>query len=242
MSYFEKATATLLTGVVMAFAVGSADAADMLRRVPAATPLSQAEIAYVQPSRAHDWTGFYGGGFVEYGFGKDRVGIAPPIDVGTVDVNGFGGGITAGYNYQNGNFVVGLEADLALSGMHDRITSAVFFGSVADVKYDWYATLRPRVGYAVDNFLFYATAGLAAGGIDYTVAATTPAVGFNDKATRFGLAAGAGVEYAFSKQISLKAEYLYTNLATHTYAFSPGFSTKAIGVANHVRVGLNYHF
>ncbi|MDK9697142.1 MAG: porin family protein [Siculibacillus sp.] len=242
MTFHSKTVGALLTCAAITAFAGAADAADMLRRVPPATPLTQAEVAYVQPSRAFNWTGFYGGGYVEYGFGKDRVGIAPPVAIGMANVNGFGGGLTAGYNYQTGNFVVGLEADIGLSNMHDRVTNALLFGgSVANVKYDWFATVRPRVGYAIDNLLLYATGGLAVGGIDNRIAVTAPAGAMSSKTTRVGFAVGAGVEYAFTQQLSVKAEYLYTNLETRTHTFGP-YSTRSIGVANHVRIGLNYHF
>ncbi len=240
MNGYTDRAAILIAAAVIVGTAGTANAADMMRRVPPATPLSQAEVAYIQPTRVHDWTGFYAGGFVEYGWGADIVGIAPPVTVGEVKPKGFGGGVDVGYNYQTGSFVVGIEADLAMSSMKDDISRAVFGGSVANVKYDWFATIRPRAGVAFDNFLIYATGGLAVGGIDYRVAA--PAGSFHDKSTRAGFALGAGVEYAFSKQLSLKAEYLYTNLETRTRDFGPGYSTTSIGVANHVRVGVNYHF
>ena len=232
----------LLCASAMVSAAGSAQAADMMRRVPVAAPLSAAEVAYVQPTRVHDWTGFYAGGLVEYGWGDDLIGVLPPIAIGTANLRGFGGGVDVGYNYQSGNFVLGVEADVVVSSMKDDVASLVFGGSVATEKFPWLVTVRPRAGYAFDNFLIYATGGLAVGAVETSIATTAPAAGVSDKSVRAGFVVGGGVEYAFSRQISVKAEYLYTNLDTKQIAFGPGFSTQSIGVSQRVRVGVNYHF
>lgn len=237
----------MLVGTLVGLtAASTANAADMYRKAPPATPLTPAEVSVIQPSRAYDWTGLYVGGFVEYGFGPDTVGLSavPHVNIGKAKVNGFGGGIGVGYNYQSGNFVAGLEADFALSDAHDNLAAATFFGaSAARIKYDWIATVRPRVGYAYDNLLVYVTGGLAMGGIDYRVSAAVPATTLNKDSTRFGFAAGAGLEYAFSRRISVKTEYLLTKLATETYSFGGGtYRTQSIGLEHHFRIGLNYHF
>jgi outer membrane immunogenic protein len=234
----------LLAGAAIGLtAASSANAADMYRKAPPATPLTQAEVAYIQPEAVHNWSGFYAGGVVDYTWGSDVVGILSPVNVGRADVRGFGGGLTVGYNYQSGRFVAGLEADIVVSSAKDDLANALAFGgSVATLKYPWMLTVRPRVGYAFDNVLLYVTGGLAVGGVDNYVAATLPAASLHTKTTRAGFAVGAGAEYAFTKQISVKAEYLYTDLATHTDRFGPAYFTKSIATANHFRVGLNYHF
>jgi outer membrane immunogenic protein len=76
--------------------------------------------------------------------------------------------------------------------------------------------------------------------------------------TRVGWTAGGGVEWMFSPNWSLKAEYLYYNLGSVTYNLSPlihtltipPFTTVASAFphsstrfnGNIVRAGLNYHF
>src|ERR1700744_4420967 len=78
-----------------------------------AAPEPQAPIEVVLP---FSWTGFYAGVNAGYGFGgNDRAGVHLDNvflgDVGTLENSGFLGGVQAGYNYQTGSFVFGLEAE-----------------------------------------------------------------------------------------------------------------------------------
>lgn len=89
-----------------------------------------------------------------------------------VDVDGFGqhddfdidgtavsGGVLIGYNFRKGNWVGGIEADLNGTAYDD---SKVVTGlGTLSAESNGYATLRVRGGYAWDNFLLYATGGLA---------------------------------------------------------------------------------
>ena len=81
---------------------------------------------------------------------------------------GFTGGIQGGYNWQSGNLVAGVEADFeyfrtagstSTSGPIFGIPSAFTVNS--SLTTDWLLTLRPRVGVAANNWLFYGTGGLA---------------------------------------------------------------------------------
>lgn len=227
---FSIVLATLVGATAI---VSSANAADMARKVPYAAPVVE--------TRAYDWSGFYAGAILQYGFGDDRVGMGGGVSAGTLHLKGFGGGLTAGYNYQSGSLVAGLEADVALSGMRDSIDSAVFRGTHAETKMPWLVTVRPRVGYAFDRALIFATAGLAVGGLDTDITATAPAGVLHKSTTRAGLAAGAGIEYAVTDKISLKAEYMYVNLKSDRYDFGP-YSTKVVGESHNGRVGINYRF
>jgi outer membrane immunogenic protein len=109
----------------------------------------------------------------------------------------------------------------------------------------------------MDSWLFYVTGGLAVGQDHFsqTLNLAAPFGSQNNfSATRVGYAVGAGVEYALTRQWSLKAEYLYVDLgksaadsSTLTPALPAGFGTfngsSAIALtANIGRVGLNYHF
>lgn len=119
------------------FALGfsaSANAAD----VPVRGPVYKAA-----PAPVFNWTGFYIGGHVGYGWAEDNAG-------NTAD--GFLGGLQAGYNWQfSRNFVFGLETDFAWTD----VTSA------ANVSLNYVGTVRGRLGYAADNLLIYGTGGYA---------------------------------------------------------------------------------
>jgi len=183
-------------------------------------------------------------------------------------LSGFIGGGQIGYNWQTGNWVFGLEADFdGASAKGDA--AAVFPGSLTTVPFtttfhrelDWLATVRGRLGVTVaPAFLVYATGGLAVGEtklgnsfICPTCAppASTEATTTNTNSnTSAGWTAGAGAEWMFAPNWSVKAEYLYVDLGTHsstiTYTY-PVANTSSLTSTVHdtehvVRDGINFHF
>jgi outer membrane immunogenic protein len=175
---------------------------------------------------AYNWSGFYVGGNLGLSFGR-----FPVTGGGTVSsATGFIGGGQLGYNYQIGQIVVGAEADLQYSGMSKRVgpTTAAL---------NYFGTARARLGYAFDRFMVYGTGGLAYG----DVRIKTDAVGRDDKML-MGWTAGVGMEYAFTQNITARAEYLYTDLGNRTFTLAPGTSVKAGAEFSTVRTGLNYKF
>jgi outer membrane immunogenic protein len=125
-------------------------------------------------------------------------------------------------------------------------------GATCQTRIDWLSTFRFRAGYTWSHFLFYATAGGAAG--DFRLSTT----GANHNPTPpLGWTAGAGVEYLFTDAISVKLEYLYVNLGTvscpaGTFCSAdnaePQNLTKTIPsgsvsfTENLIRAGVNYKF
>jgi outer membrane immunogenic protein len=191
----------------------------------------------------------------------------------SLTANGFTGGVQAGYNFQHDNLVWGFEADFDYLGLKGSKNGAgpfpstlpggavgpptTFFTTATSASTNWLITARPRLGWAMDNWLFYATGGLAIGQESFgqTLNVLAPFVSQNNfSATRVGWTVGAGFEYALTRQWSLKGEYLYVDLgktganaSTLTPAIPAGFGTftgsSAVALtANIGRVGLNYHF
>lgn len=81
------------------------------------------------------------------------------------------------------------------------------------VKADWMATLRPRIGYAFDRALVYATGGLALAHLKYVEQAIDTAgnsENTNISTVKAGWTLGGGIEYAFPNRWMLRGEYLYT--------------------------------
>ena len=64
--------------------------------------------------------------------------------------------VSSAYNWQSGQFVYGVEADLQASGADDTFAAYKFSNP-------WFGTVRGRVGYAFNNILLYGTLGLAFG-------------------------------------------------------------------------------
>ena len=191
--------------------------------VAAAVPASAADlsyrapVAYAAPAPVFTWTGFYIGANAGYGWGE-----ADWSD----DTDGFLGGVQAGYNWQavGSPLVVGIEADI----QGTNIESPTF-------TLDYFGTVRARLGYAVDQFLIYGTGGFAYGKGNYEVA------GLSNSQTNTGWTIGAGGEYAFTPNWSVKAEYLYLDLGKESYETVSG--PLDIGTtANILRVGANYRF
>src|SRR5262249_42116112 len=83
----------------------------------------------------------------------------------------------------------------------------------------WIDMFRGRVGYAIDQFLIYGTAGIAFAGTDVTV--SDPAGAVTESRTRTGLAAGLGGEWAAWTDswgaVSFKLEYVHTDFGSKRY-------------------------
>lgn len=220
-------TMTALGGLCVASAAGAAD-------LTSYNSGSYNAMTYGAP--VSDWSGFYAGGNVGYGWGKATTSLAAPYD--TLNTAGFNGGVQAGYNFQAGELVFGVEADAQLSNIY---YSQTIGANTTKVGVDYFGTLRGRVGYSFDAFMPYATAGIAAG--RGTAANTNGGVTTTNSQTHVGWALGAGVEVAVTDQVTAKAEYLYTNLGSQTYSagFPGGGGTTNLDFGT-IRVGVNYKF
>lgn len=219
--------------VALAILSGAAQAADLPRR-RVEPPPPPAPI-FTQP--AFTWTGFYvglsgGGAFGRLGRGSNDFGSAS---------GGMVGG-TLGYNYQvNNMFVVGLEGDMSWAGLSANRTlpGPVFMRA----KMNSFATVRARAGIvAFDRTMLYVTGGYAGGNINATVTDTTIPAAFSANSWRNGWVIGGGVEYAINRNISAKAEYLYTQIGNN----NGGGVLPTVGNSGYrgsiVRAGLNYRF
>lgn len=219
----------LLSGVALAALVGSASAADIPRRVErAAAPVPHVAAVY-------NWTGFYAGINAGWGWGTGSLSGPPPSG----DLEGSGGviGGTLGYNWQNNQFVFGIETDLAWSGI--ETDSGCGGGLTCNVSNDWLGTVRGRVGLAMDRFMPYVTGGLAYGDVSASVTGTPGA-----SETQFGWTLGAGVEYAINGPWTAKLEYLYVDLGDFACGTRCGTGgPDNVEFQSHiVRAGLNYRF
>ncbi|MGX5737125.1 outer membrane protein [Bosea thiooxidans] len=202
-------------------AAGAASAADLpSRKGPVVAP------AYIPP--VFSWTGFYVGANAGYGWGNVNAnGFA---NVG--DLDGFIGGGQVGYNYQMGQFVLGLEADLQGADL----SSGDNLGLI-NVKTEYFGTVRARLGFAVDRWMPYITGGWAYGNVKTSI----PALAFSsDKTHTGGWAVGGGVEYAITNNIIAGVEYLYVDLGEKSVLTGTG--VKVGTDFSVVRARLSYKF
>ena len=113
--------------------------------------------------------------------------------------------------------LLGFEGDFDWSGATGSGNCSVLgvgilgAGATCQTRIDWLSTFRFRAGYTWQHFLFYATAGGAAG--DFRIN-SSPAGAPHNPTPPLGWTAGAGVEYLFTDAISAKIEYLYVNLGS----------------------------
>ena len=206
-----------IAGVALLTVTGAASAADMYRKAPVAAPVTA-------PITAYNWTGFYAGANIGGEWLRDEMSNATTSH--TVTPGSVTGGVQAGYNFQTGPWVLGVEGDV---GYGHPVKST----SIGRVEKDWSGTVRARAGYAFDNVLLYGTGGLA--WAHFKLDDSTAAVRRNT--TRAGWTLGAGAEYAVNQNISVKGEYLYAD-----------YGKADVGRVSHdlsdhtVRVGVNYKF
>ena len=199
----------ILLGGLAALTLSAAStmAADIPARMPVKAPVMVAEV--------YNWTGFYIGGNGGYSWGRSRsdvnffnsttgVAIVPPAGSATSNSFNLNGGVAggqAGYNWQTGIWVVGLETDLQWSGERGSanfscapvavvggvcLPGATFLPTsftgtnvTVDQKIEWFGTFRARAGVLMaPSILAYVTGGLAYGsvktdmGISSTLATT----------------------------------------------------------------------
>ena len=204
-----------------------------------------------------DWSGLYFGAHAGAGAftgravdSEDTIFDGPE---GDFDLNGFAGlgGVQAGFNYQVGSVVYGLEGDFAWTGYGmDRFAGDPLEDYVK-ARMRWLATLRARLGVVSGNGMAYVTGGVALAHLEHcanqNVAFDPPCSIDNTDDIAWdgvvpGLAAGMGVEAALADNWSLKAEYLFVQTAVENQVYETA-NNRDIDFSNRshqLRVGLNF--
>jgi outer membrane immunogenic protein len=255
-----------------------------------AAPAVAADLAYKAPPMAapvavYNWTGFYiganvGGGWDHINYSNSSSGTfagapsTPSSFSGSRNLSGALGGGQIGFNYQfSPNWVLGIEADgdaADLSGSNNgcglSAAGAVVSCATGSTKVRDFGTVRGRLGYALNNVLFYGTGGWA-WDHDRTstsitcIGATCPAgAGFpftsnspSASSSNSGWAAGAGIEWGFFPHWTFRAEYMHLQFdniqSTYNYVgtirglpFATTSRSQASASTDLVRIGVNYLF
>jgi outer membrane immunogenic protein len=223
------------------------------------------------PPPPPSWTGLYVGLNAGGAWARSDVTYVPPgfpftavvdaysaIGSGQVSSTGATAGGQAGYNYQWGLAVFGLEGDINAFFLRGDFTQAgappgnILLTSNASIKTDWLATVRGRLGLAPFNgVLAYVTGGIAVTDFNFRQSnnyADFLVSNFSSTQTKSTWTVGGGLEYAFVPNWSAKIEYLHMDFGsisgigppivadTGTHSYSANLK------ANLVRGGINYHF
>jgi outer membrane immunogenic protein len=223
---------------------------------------------------AFSWSGCYIGGTAGGAWERSNYTGTPTGSwIGTVDFSNVStvttgklnsqsaiGGGEIGCNWQSGPIVFGLEGDLSSWGLSSSSAATlpdpgnpgfVMNGSTS-VSSHWLGTVRPRLGFANNNWLFYVTGGAAftratfAQSVFFTATGSTQAGSVTNSLT--GWTVGGGVEVGLTSNWLIKAEYLYVGFPTQTVnEFNPTFPTFTETATNRLsasifRAGLDYKF
>ena len=235
-----KARTWLLSSVATVAMAFNASAADMAIKAP----------VYVAP---FSWTGFYLGasaGAIGLSSENTYSTSAPGVPANSDTNRGSGvlAGGTVGYNFQTGQWVIGIEADYSMASAQTG-NSANFNGvggnGIANISN--FGTVRGRLGWASDHTLLFITGGVAWGDVTNTASAPIFAPGCRQgfSGTRTGWTFGGGVEHALTDHFTVKLEALYVDFGTKSISSNVSgcnFGYQAKTTAAIGRLGLNYKF
>jgi outer membrane immunogenic protein len=214
------------------------------------------------------WTGFYIGPNVGGAWTNNR--FTDTLFLTNFNNNNHGvfiGGGQIGGNYQIGQFVIGGEWDFD-SAANNNNSAGVVIPGVGNIGVTnnnrWITTVAARLGWAIDHWLVYGKAGGGwVGNNDLTLTNLTTGVSFTCGSARalftsfiscgnnstVGWMVGAGFEYAFTNNWTVKFEYDYLGLGSRNL-FIPATAPLLAGDTftsntrnlQMVKVGVNYLF
>jgi outer membrane immunogenic protein len=247
-----------------------------------ASPVVGADMALktpYAPQQVFSWSGCYIGGTVGGAWGRSTYSGSPTgdfatdeptiipnlsaITTGALHSSSVVGGGEVGCNWNIKSVVLGLEGDFSgwnlskssvLTGPGDPAgpPGSTLTAATSESSH-WLATLRPRLGVANDNWLFYVTGGVAfrnatfVQSVTFNVVPSSTMTG-STASTLTGWTVGGGVEYGLAPNWLLKAEYLYVAFPSQNLTeFNPAFPTFTATASDHltasiVRVGFDYKF
>ncbi len=233
------------------------------------------------PPPVASWTGFYVGGTAGGAWGRfattsstfnpgggefapSSIAAFNAAGIQSIKPAGFTGGIEAGYNWQLGNVLLGVEGDLESFHLSGSANSGPLvypccapstFTVTSSARTNWLATVRGRLGYVAGDWLFFATGGAAFTTLHGTFGFSETFYGISElaplSAAKSGYSVGGGVEAKLWSQWSAKVEYLHVDFGTVTTGSVAGAGILVIPLqfthtidlkADLVRLGLNYHF
>ena len=223
MKSFPLAVGALALSASVAFAAGPA-------------PVAVEPQVYTPPPIArHNWTG----GYVGLGLNYGRSSHAVPGPGTLPNANGFGAGALAGYNWQNGDLVFGVEVAGDLTRMN---------GTADCANDEW--TCRSRVnnvisgrlraGAAMDNTLLFATAGLASASIRHSNSHAVMG-DFSDTNRTNGVVIGVGIEHAFAGGWNLRGDLEHYRFRRQDFALDTPYDNVRAKM-NLVRISAVWRF
>ena len=161
--------------------------------------------------------------------------------------SGFAVGVYGGYNHQFANrFVIGGELEWGKSSSsRDEL---IFGDSALLTDFGAFGAARLRAGYAFDRLLAYGAVGVGfasiSNGYRYTIqkGCDTLQQAIWDEQVKAGLIVGGGFEYAFTRHLVGRGEYLYADYGSVTLTGKDRTRAEFHNEMHLVRVGASYRF
>jgi outer membrane immunogenic protein len=208
-------------------------------------------VAPVAYAPSFSWTGFYVGGELgwigtnsEYTAGAVLLGTPFVVSAAT-GKDGVSYGVLAGYNYQVGNVVLGIEGDFE-GWTVGKIRYTAITGDFLTAHSKWGGSVRGRLGYAADRVLVYISGGAAFVSTETSIPTTGISIGGDD--TRVGWTVGAGLDYAFTNNWFTGFEYRYSQFQSKSFIYPiPVLNLGTIGLRqdlsnNQIMARIGYKF
>src|SRR5215472_5376869 len=200
----------------------SAHAADMPVKAPPPAP-----------PPPYNWSGFYVG--ANFGGAWTNGSLNIPNNSFYGGLTEFIGGVQAGYNFQAGHLLLGVEGEFDGATFSHPTLPIPTFGSVSQHSI---STAAGRVGLVEDRWLLYAKVG--GGWVHSNAILNFPGVSWSGSNTSSGWLVGAGLEYGFKSHWTLRLEYDFLALANWTSPTVPSIQLNRD--VQMVKFGVNYKF
>jgi outer membrane immunogenic protein len=187
---------------------------------------------------AYNWAGGYAGVGLSYG---RTTNTATDLDNGPdFWPTGRGMGLSglAGFNWQNGAMVYGVEGHLGLNRIRGA-AAALDGDELRETELGLTASLRGRVGVAVDRTLFFGTAGVATGRVSNTL--TDTIIG-DEARTASGTVLGIGVEHAINNGLHIRGDLEQYRFRGESLFTTETFTGDVRTRANVARVSAVFRF
>ncbi|WP_181170224.1 MULTISPECIES: outer membrane protein [unclassified Mesorhizobium] len=196
-------------------------------------------------SSIYNWSGAYVGGHAGYAWGRTKYNdplVFDEISFLRKDGDGFLGGVQAGYNWQDGAVVYGIEGDVSFGNVKGHRFLVTAYGPANyDETLRVFGTFRGKVGYTFNSILPYVTGGFAVANYKLEGA------GGSTTTTNLGWTIGGGAEIGLTEKISIKGEYLFADVGKEDFSLANApdvvpFPGKVSAEIQTLRIGINYRF
>ena len=197
--------------------------------LPTKAPINKTPIA-----APYNWSGFYVGANIGGAWTNGSLNIPGNNFYG--GPTEFIGGVQAGYNFQAGHFLLGVEGDFDWATFNHPTLPAPTLGSV---NHRWISTVAGRIGLVNDRWLVFAKLGGGWAQSDATV--NVPgSPNWSGSSTDGGWLIGGGIEYGFKAHWTVKLEYDYLALSNWNSATIPTVALNRD--VQMIKAGINYKF